>query len=342
MKKTRILSRRDFLYGVCALGASVSFAGLSMGLASSVEASPLNGTLGTEQQTRLLMGTVVTLTAVTGDRSRAEEAFEAAFAEMERLILVFDRRDPSSALSVLNSEGGLSSAPPELCAVLSESGRLGQATNHVFNPAIVPVLDFVAKARSNGHSVRFDDAGFAQALALAEPSGIRVEKDLVRLERQGMRLTLDGIAKGYIADAASQALSRHGISNHMVNAGGDIRTQGLAANGRPWTIGVQHPARKGALLTSLTLGSGGVATSGLYEQPRGKDAVHLVSPLTGKSSEFASVTVKARTAMQADALATALSVMPPSLAVAHVEKHGASACYIVDRVGRVFASSNWG
>lgn len=336
------LSRRAFLHGACALGAGLGLAGTTAGLL------PLNAVassgLRTEQQTRLLMGTMVTLTAASPDPARAEAAFQAAFAEMKRLTTVFDRHDSASAISALNSAGSLSGAPLELLGVVNEGLRLGRSTDSAFNPAVTPVLDLYENPSAIGGASGFDKGALAEALALADPSAVRVDKKGIRLERGGMRLTLDGIAKGFVADAASRVLSDHGLPDHMVNAGGDIRVSGLAADRRPWRIGIQHPEKRGALLASLPMKQGGIATSGNYEHAfnRSRSSNHLINHHTGRCSEAASVTVKAENAMRADALATALAVMPPTLAVAYVEKHAPAACFIVDRYGRRYVSASWG
>lgn len=342
MKKPTTFSRRDFLHGACILGAGAGLAAFA-GPLLPLKALAAPGAPGTEQQTRLLMGTMVTLTAVTKDPAKAEAAFAAAFDEVRRLIAVFDRRDPASALFALNDAGRLKDAPEELCAVLGESARLGSVTAHAFNPAIAPLLELYERHKNDKEAPRFDDRDMAEALALAEPSALRVEGGLVSLERKGMRLTLDGIAKGFIADAASRALSEHGLRDHMVNAGGDMRVRGLSAGNRPWSVGIQHPDDRGALLAKTALTGGGIATSGNYEQPHNASRTrnHLISHQTGRCSEAASVTVKAPSAMQADALATALAVMAPTLAVACIEKHTAASCLIVDRHGRRFASRGW-
>ena len=56
-----------------------------------------------------------------------------------------------------------------------------------------------------------------------------------------MSITLDGIAKGYIVDRASHLLQACGMSNHLINTGGDIRTCGSAAKGRAWRVAVEDP-----------------------------------------------------------------------------------------------------
>mgnify|MGYP002236425829 CR=1 FL=1 len=79
-----------------------------------------------------------------------------------------------------------------------------------------------------------------------------------------MGITLDGIAKGYIADRVSAVLTSAGVKNHLVNAGGDIMASGHKSPGVPWRVAVQSttgPAYAG----ELSLSGKAIATSGSYE-----------------------------------------------------------------------------
>lgn len=331
-----LISRRRFLRTACAAG--VACAGFVSLRPLQVLAAP-GGREEMHQQTRLLMGTVVTMEVISSETSRAQAAFAAAFSEMERLVEIFDRRQSTSVLGILNARGVLADAPRELYTVLDEARRLGKATEYAFNPAVAPLVDLFAAAGQASP----DRREVAEAMTLARPAAIHMSGGTIRFGRQGMRLTLDGIAKGFIVDAASATLREHGMDNHMVNAGGDIRVSGHAGKGEPWRIGLRHPGDKGKLLAAVPLKNGGLATSGSYERyyNTSRSRHHLVSHLTGKSPETASVTVRAATAMQADALATAFSLLPPTLALRHTAGHGTAECLIIDRHGRRFASANW-
>lgn len=334
MKGPHAINRRHFLKSACAAGAAVVAAGFVGGLSPLALAAPLGGT---RQQSRLLMGTIVTLTAVNASAQQADEAFAAAFAEMERHIAIFDRHNGQSALSLLNARGALD-APEELAKVLAVSCRLSRATNQAFNPAVAPVVDLFEKARAAGQKTALSHGEMKEALALADPARIALDGTRVRLGANGMALTLDGIAKGFIADSASHVLAAHGLADHMVNAGGDIRVSGRAAGGEAWKIGIQHPSRPGALLATAAVSGGGIATSGSYENyyDRARSRHHLISHLTGNSADIASVTVRAQSAMQADALATALALMPPAEAVNFAKQQGAR-CLIADNAGRYWS-----
>lgn len=129
-----------------------------------------------------------------------------------------------------------------------------------------------------------------------------------------MGLTLDGIAKGHIADEASRFLIAEGLSNHLINAGGDIVAAGEKAPGRPWMVAVENPAARGGFVRRMPLRDRAVATSGSYEiyYDASRRHHHLINPAAGASpTDLVSATVTARTAVEADALATSLSVMAP-------------------------------
>ena len=159
-----------------------------------------------------------------------------------------------------------------------------------------------------------------------------------------MGITLDGIAKGYIVDRASEILTRNGISNHLINAGGDIRTSGSAVKGKPWTIAVQDPAKKKEYPDVITMMSGAIATSGNYEifYDNEKMFHHIIDSRTGHSPELsASVTVQASSVMDADALSTSVFVMQPAQGVNFIDSQQGCECFVVESSGATHKSLGW-
>ncbi len=332
------MKRRHFLRGACGACAVAAFSGL---LPSRLLAVVGMGSR-TVQETRLIMGTVTTVTVNTASRLRAEEGIGRAFEEMDRLIAVFDRRSASSALGALNGAGRLAGAPAELVEVIAQAEAYGRMTGHAFNPAVQPVVALYEDRFKRGLSV--DRGDLAAALELARPGGIGLSGRDIRFERSGMGLTLDGIAKGRIADAAAAVLERHGLRDYLINAGGDIRVSGRNHQGLAWNVGIENPDKTGGVLETLRLSSGAVATSGGYERffDQARRSHHLVDPATGQSPRTKSVTVTAKTAEEADALATCLFILPPRAGVTLAASRPGAACLIIDAEGRRTASPNWG
>ena len=180
------------------------------------------------------------------------------------------------------------------------------------------------------------------ARALVGRRGLQVSGADLSFARSGMGITLDGIAKGYIADRVSAVLTSAGVKNHLVNAGGDIMASGHKSPGVPWRVAVQSPTGP-AYAGELSLSGKAIATSGSYEiyYDASRRHHHLINPVSGFSPAVGSVSVVAGTAMEADILATALSILPPSDALKLVQGLPGRECCILSPDGCIYTSPGW-
>jgi len=294
-------------------------------------------------ETRPVLGTFVTLLAVNPSRDRAQEALGLAWQEIDRLAKILSRYDATTPVAVLNRDGHLKAAPPELLTVLDLAGRLHRRSGGALDVTVAPVVDLFRRSVEPGGK-RPTAAQIADALALVDAGRLRVRGGAVRLLRPGMAVTLDGVAKGYIVDRASALLRARGVRNHLIDAGGDIRVSGCKAPGRPWTVGVRDPLRKRPYGDVIHLTDAAVATSGGYENffDCRKIHHHLIDPDTGRSPHaLASLSVIAPTAALADALATAGFIMGLWPGRALIEAMPGCASLAVTRRGRWIRSGRW-
>ena len=293
---------------------------------------------------RAAMGTRVALTAIGGSVDRLEESVGRAFEEMDRLIPVFSRHLSDSALSQLNDAGRLARPPRELDHVLRRAGRIHRVTRGAFDISVAPLVDLFRDRLSGPTPAPPSDAEIAETRALVGARHVASSRRQARLGREGMRLTLDGIAKGYIVDRMAEALESAGVRDYLVDGGGDIRTRGLNAEGRPWAVAVRDPRDPASFLDVVRPGAGAVATSGSYEHfyDSARRYHHLVDAGTGlPAGRLVSVTVLAPTAMAADALATAAFLMDPAEGLALVDSLDGCAAQVLDRAGRCFTTRGW-
>lgn len=146
-----------------------------------------------------------------------------------------------------------------------------------------------------------------------DPAAVTIRK----LEPE-VECDLSAIAKGYAADRVSSALSKLGLSDHMVEIGGDVRTSGRNQQGIPWQIAVERPEEgKRALHRLVALQDAALATSGDYRNFYEQDGVrysHTIDPSTGSPvrHRLASVSVMDALCVVADGYATALMVLGES------------------------------
>lgn len=263
------------------------------------------------------MGTQFRIVLYATDSLDAAEAAAEAFARVEELEQGLSDYRPDSELSRLGATAGMDQAvgvSDDLWTVLAESQRWASRTGGAFDVTIGPLTRLWRWARRRGRLPSAD-----QLQAAREPVGythMRLDSAThsVTLQRPGMRLDLGGIAKGYAADEALATLRRRGIPRALIDAGGDI-VVGDPPMGEPgWRVemsgvdGSGRPTRDQHVLTRAA-----IATSGASYQFLEIDGVrysHIVDPRTGVGlTHQLEVTVIAPTGLQADALASVISVL---------------------------------
>jgi thiamine biosynthesis lipoprotein len=147
------------------------------------------------------------------------------------------------------------------------------------------------------------DPRVGEVLALADR--LRDETEGYFDMRYDGGLDPSGVVKGWAIERASEMLTRSGLEDHAVNAGGDIRLHGSPGGGEAWRVGIAHPLVAGALVAVASVATGAVATSGIAER-----GAHVIDPHTGRAAlDLASVTVIGPDLARADAYATAALAM---------------------------------
>jgi len=296
-------------------------------------------------ETRFLMGTFVTITAVNESRTRAEQAIGLAFNEIERLSDILDRHRSDTPISHLNASGVLNGAAPELSAVLGNALAYNRLTAGAFDATVLPLVHLLREDANPSGRMHVDKKALHEALSLVDSSAVRVSGQDIRLGKAGMGVTLDGMGKGYIVDRASDVLAENGVGDHLINAGGDMRARGQRSPGCPWTIAIEDPKGHGNYPAIIQLSDAAVATSGGYEVAfdASRSHHHVVDPRTAMSpTRSISVSVTAPTVMQADALATAVFVMPPHDGANLVESMSRCECLVIGNTGAKLTSRGWG
>ena len=332
------MSRRSSFKVMGALGLGVSVPSL-LWRPSALQAKT---SLQTVSKTLPLMETLVSMTACDPSRMRAEEALEKAFRRVQDLIPVFDRFDADSRLGRLNQTGSLRDVPPQLFEVLETSKYLYHRSTKTFDVTILPLLE--EHRDSVIRTGRPPEIRRVQAiLASVGFAKIQLDPRTIRFRHSGVRITLDGIAKGYLVDQAAQTLRRAGVHSALIDAGGDIRAVGSKGPG-PWRIGLEDPLGRKKRLMAFRLADLAVATSGNYEQyfdPLARHH-HIVSKDLGDSPRrIISATATAPTAMLADGLSTMLFLQTPEQGLACIESMPECEALLITRGGRMFPSSGW-
>ncbi|MEW5722922.1 MAG: FAD:protein FMN transferase [Thermodesulfobacteriota bacterium] len=306
MSSRNEINRRDFLK-LCGAAAVALSAPLT--LVPLAEAGPGPGRF---VETRLKMGTTVTLTLIGASPDQAREALDAAWAEMDRLIAVFDRHRNNTAVSALNAGGRLADPGPEFLEVLAQAREVHRLSDGAFDPTILPLLGLIESSfEKTGRPP--EKAALTEALRTVDFGAVKFDQTGIVLGRPEQQISLDGVAKGYIVDQAAKKIQAAGITRALLNAGGDILALGRADTGRSWRIAVQDPFDPQKYARLVGVEDQAIATSGSYEVFYNQERTyhHLLDPKAGlPATALVSATTIAPTTALADALATAGFVNP--------------------------------
>jgi FAD:protein FMN transferase len=286
-----------------------------------------------------VLGTVVEL-RIEADATAAARAEAAALAEFERLEAVFSTYRPDSLLCQWRS-GELATCPDELAEVLTAAAHWHRLSGGAFHPATRDLTDRWRRAVEEGHQPpREEMAALAGAARL--PYAITAKGPIRTADCSG--LDLNAIAKGYIVDCATEAALRvPGVSAIVVNAGGDLRHQGVGS----LRVGIEDPSRPFDNLPprwTVPVANNALATSGSARrgfEVAGQWLGHVIDPRTGwPVAHTASISVLAADAMTADALATVLGVLTTQEAAAFADQHTIGSL-LVAADGTARASATW-
>jgi len=291
------------------------------------------------KQSHLALGTVVEIQVRHAERGKAEAAMALAFAEIRRVEALFTSRDPESPIGVINSSSATSfSVSPEVFGVMRQCDVFWRNTAGAFDAGL-GALSNVWRF-SGEQPVVPSTMELQQALKKSGWRHVRLEEGYRVRRTVPLQFDFGAIIPGYAVDCAVAVLKREGMAEALVDGGGEIRS-----TGGEWTIGVQHPRKKGGILRRLRLRGSAVATSGDYEQYFEKDGRryhHVLDPRTGfPAASCQSVTVLAADGATADALSTGFFVLGPQETMRRVREMPDVHAMVVDAAGVVHVSEGF-
>jgi len=289
-----------------------------------------------------IMGTRIAVELWSENRVAGEQAIDAVMAEMNRIDAAMSTYKPDSELSRVNALAAKQAVKisPELFELLSTALDYSRITGGAFDVTYASVgfmYDFRARQKPSEKQIR-------SALPAVNYRLVELDRraGTVRYRREGVRIDLGGIAKGYAVDRCIALLQQRGISHALVTAGGDSRVIGDRF-GRPWIIGIRHPDRKDEIIARLPLIDTAISTSGDYERyfdEGGQRYHHILDPKTGHSaSKVRSATILADTATRTDGLSKTAFVLGAEAALAIYEQLGDVDAVLVTPDGKVHYSN---
>ena len=295
------------------------------------------------------MGTTFRVVLHAPDADTAARASRSAFdriADLDRRLT--DYRDDSELMRACR-EAVRHPVPvsPDVFRVLSIAQQLARRTEGAFDVTAGALTRLWRHARRQGTLPDAAEIDAARAATGYQLMRLGADDQALWLEREGVRIDVGGIAKGYAADRALEVLRSAGLTRAMVVAGGEMALGDPPPGACGWRVAIA-PLEPTIEPGSLEVANAGVSTSGDAEQWMEVDGVrysHILDPRTGRPlTRRLAVTVVAPDATTSDMLATAVAVVGDREGPRLADEYGAAALMTVETEGgvpREFRSARW-
>ena len=280
-----------------------------------------------------VMGTFARIHLRCIDEQTGRSAIEQAMLALDRVDRLMSTYRQDSELSEVNRNAGYKpvGVSAETYNLLAKAQHYAKMTSGAFDITVTPLLRTWQLATKNNHLPTAEELDRTRVkigydkLVLSEPAERRVT-----FMTPDMEVNVDALAKGYAVDRALATLRRKGVSAALVEIGGEVACFGQDRPGQNWLVGIQDPFADDndnplseRARWVMALHDASVATSGNYRRlvmVAGQPISHIIDPRTGSpAAALPSVTIIAPRAVDADAIATAVSVMGPEEGIKLVE-----------------------
>ena len=229
------------------------------------------------------MGTLCDIQLFAPTQAKARHAADAAIADVQRLEALYSRYKTDSFLSEINrvaATGGSITVDEETACLLDYAVTCYEQSEGLFDIT----SGLLRRAWKFDQGKLPEQSLIDELLDKVGWHKVSWKRPVLTFSVLGMEIDFGGVVKEYAVDRAAALCYERGIKHGVVNLGGDIKVIGPRADGSPWRIGIRHPRSKDALLDTLLLYEGALASSGDYERcimVNGIRYGHVLNPKTG-------------------------------------------------------------
>lgn len=262
---------------------------------------------------------------IPGTFGKNTEIAISALAEVDRIESLLSIYRPDSDLSRLNRAAGQGPVriSPDTFKVLQRATEISYLTGGAFDITAGPLVEAWGFTKRQGAKPSPEIILQAKKKVDFTKLILNEQRETAELPEPEMTINLGAIGKGFALDFIAERLESAGFSDFLIHGGKSsvlVRGDDVLGSGQGWKIAIEHPQIPGKRLGGLRLKNESIGTSGSGSQffhHQGKRLGHVIDPRTGwPAGDLLSLTAVARSAMDADALATALFVMGSEEAIA--------------------------
>jgi thiamine biosynthesis lipoprotein len=213
--------------------------------------------------------------------------------------------------------------------VITEALLIAEETQGAFDPTLAPIVNYWGFGFEEIQNI--DESILAELMQSVGYTKLSFNDSTIFKTNTNTQIDFNAIAQGFTVDLVGEHLQKLGITNYMIEIGGELKCSGFNADGDLWRIGIDKPSediQKDRFQAIIEVENKSVASSGNYrkfkvDEKTGMKYVHTINPKTGSpvQTNLLGVTIITESCMRADAIATACMVMGLEKSKTYLENH---------------------
>ena len=269
----------------------------------------------------------------TPTRAQIEEAIQDELVQINALMSTYIE---DSELSLLNKAPANTpfEVSDQTAFVINEALRINTLSEGMLDITVGPLVNLWGFGPQSRPEILPSKEDLALISRYVGVDKFSIKGNVVKKAHSKVYIDLSTIAKGYAVDRLALILEKRGITNYLVEIGGEMRLSGTKPNNQQWLVAIEKPSTTERSAQSvISIGNNAIASSGDYRnyfEDEGVRYSHLIDPSTGAPIQhnLVSVSVVAKSCMTADGLATALIVLGKERGFTIAEKNNIAALFI--------------
>ncbi len=267
-------------------------------------------------------GTYYVVKYLGRDTVSLQPDIEAILRQIDRSLSLYV---PSSLINRFN-KGDKIMMDDHMRVVVKKAQEVSRVTGGLFDITVKPLVDlwgFGVERHNNGKP---SEDAIRRTLRHVDYQNLTLRSRYLLKKQPGVEIDCNGIAQGYTSDVIAKFLLSRGVSNYLVDVGGELVALGNNEHGKPWSVGIERLQGSSGPQKMLMMTNGAVATSGNYQRffdEGGTRFAHTINPRTGEAihNNIITVTVTAPDAITADAYDNALILLGVDKGLEFIRSH---------------------